>query len=175
MSDDKQDGEKAKPRGPATTYDLKSVAGIALKAVRPVLGRQGLAETELLARWDSIAGPQLADHALPIKVIPAKRGEGKEVGGGVLHLKVDSGPSAMLISYMEPQIIERLNAYFGWKAIERLKLIQGPLPDKPSRKLPAHRKLTAEEEGKLAAMLESVDDPELRATLLNLGRAVMGG
>jgi hypothetical protein len=174
MSDDKPELEQPKPRGPSTTYELKSVAGIALKAARPALGRQGLAETELIARWDAIAGPQLAEHTLPIKVIPAKRGEGIQAGGGVLHLKVDSGPAAMMLSYMEPQVLERVNAYFGWKAVDRLKLIQGPLPNKPARKLPSHRPLSAEEEAKLAAMLETVTDPNLRAVLLNLGRAVLG-
>ena len=174
MSDDKQDIEAPKPRGPATTYDLKSVAGLALKAARPALGRQGFAETELLARWEAIAGPQLAEHTLPIRVIPARRDEGVSGNGGVFHLKVDSGPAAMMLSYMEPQIIERVNAYFGWKAISRLKLIQGPLPGKPNRKLPTHRPLSAEEEAKLAALLESVNDPDLRAALLNLGRAVTG-
>lgn len=175
MSDDKQDDEAPKPRGPTSTYDLKSVAGIALKAARPALGRQGLAETELLARWDAIAGPQLAEHTLPIKVIPAKRGEGKAAGGGVMHLKVDSGPAAMMLTYMEPQVLERVNAYFGWKAVDRLKLIQGPLPTRPNRKLPTHRSLSKEEEAKLAAMVENIDDPDLRAALLNLGRAVLGG
>ena len=175
MSDDKPDLEPPKPRGQTTTYELKSVAGIALKAARPALGRQGLAETELLARWDAIAGPQLAEHTLPIKVIPAKRGEGTKAGGGVLHLKVDSGPAAMMLSYMEPQVLERVNAYFGWKAVDRLKLIQGPLPGKPVRKLPSHRPLNTEEEARLAALLETVEDADLRAVLLNLGRAVLGG
>ncbi|MBF0167603.1 MAG: DUF721 domain-containing protein [Alphaproteobacteria bacterium] len=174
MSDDKPDIEPPKPRGPASTYDLKSVAGLALKAARPALGRQGFAETELLARWEAIAGPQLAEHTLPIRVIPKKRDEGITGHGGVLHLKVDSGPAAMMLSYMEPQIIERVNAYFGWKAIDRLKLIQGPLPGRPQRKIPAHRPLSAAEEAKLASLLESVDDPELKTALLNLGRAVTG-
>ncbi|TAN51049.1 MAG: DUF721 domain-containing protein [Rhodospirillales bacterium] len=174
MSDDKQEDDKPKPRGPASTYDLKSVAGLALKAARPALGRQGFAETELLARWDAIAGPQLAEHTLPVKVIPARRGEGTAGTGGVLHLKVDSGPAAMMLTYMEPQVIERVNAYFGWKAIDRLKLIQGPLPDRPARKLPTHRPLSPEEEAKLAALLDGVADPALKAALLNLGRALVG-
>lgn len=175
MSDDKPElDEKPKPRGPTTTYELKSVAGIALKAARPALGRQGLAETELLARWDAIAGPDLASHTMPIKVIPAKRGEDKPSAGGVLHLKVDGGPAAMMLSYMEPQVIERVNAYFGWKAVERLKLIQGPLPGKPARKPPKHRPLSKEEEAKLAAMVDGITDPELKASLLNLGRSVLG-
>ncbi|CAA6604665.1 conserved hypothetical protein [Rhodospirillaceae bacterium LM-1] len=174
MSDDKPDIETPKPRGPTTTYELKSVAGIALKAARPALGRQGFAEAELLARWDAIAGPQLAEHTLPIKVIPAKRGDGKNETGGVLHLKVDSGPAAMMLTYMEPQVLERVNSYFGWRAVDRLKLIQGPLPGKPARKLPTHRPLSKEEEAKLALMLENVSDPDLRAALLNLGRAVVG-
>ena len=45
-----------------------------------------------------------------------------------MHLRVASGGLAMELQHFEPVLVERINAYFGYPAVARVKLIQGPLP-----------------------------------------------
>ncbi len=45
--------------------------------------------------------------------------------GGVLTIKVE-GAMALELQHLAPQIIERLNSYYGYPAIGKLNIIQGP-------------------------------------------------
>ncbi len=64
--------------------------------------------------------------------------------------------------------------YFGYRAVARLRLLQGPLPKSRKASPPAGRPLEPGEEEELVRHLCTVDDPELRHALEALGRAVIG-
>ena len=138
---------------------------------RPIVGKRGFVRGGLIAEWETIVGERLAASSLPERVsYPPKQSR-----GGTLHLRVASGSLAMELQHLEPVLIERINGYFGYDAIARVRLIQGPLPDvapRLARPLPP-RPLTAAEEQALGERLAGVGDPELRSALAALGRAVM--
>jgi hypothetical protein len=81
----------------------------------------------------------------------------------------------MELQHLEPQLIEKINGYLGYGAIARVRLIQGPIQQaqRPAARPLPPRPLSDEEEGALAKRLAGVGDPELRAALAALGRAVM--
>lgn len=138
---------------------------------RPIVAKRGFARGGLVAEWPTIVGERLAANSLPERVSypPKQRRD------GTLHLRVASGSLAMELQHLEPQLIERINGYLGHPAIARVRLIQGPLPavvPKPSPPAP-QRPLTGAEEDALAQRLAGVDDPDLRAALADLGRAVI--
>ena len=81
---------------------------------------------------------------------------------------------AIELQHLEPLLVERINGYFGFKAIERLKVTQGPINKSEAKPDPRPRELEPEEETNLADSLMEVDDPELRQALTGLGRSVMG-
>ncbi len=142
---------------------LSAIAGKAL-------GKHGLAFGALLADWASIVGSRLADQTSPLKLVFPK-GKREEA---VLHLRVTS-PAALLIQHEEPLILERINAFMGWRAVARLKLVHGaPVLKTRSYVPPRPKRLTPEQEQALAAKTSTVEDPELRASLERLGRAVEG-
>jgi hypothetical protein len=120
---------------------------------RRALGRRGFAEGGLALDWAAIAGPQIAEIALPLKLAYA-RGERRD---GTLHVKVASGFAPML-AHCEPQLIERVNAYLGHAAVARIRLVQGPMPG-PARKPP-----TADSEAP-AEPLSGIEDRDLAAAL----------
>ncbi|MGA7117204.1 MAG: DciA family protein, partial [Hyphomicrobium sp.] len=57
------------------------------------------------------------------EVDPAHKGR----PGATLVLRVDAA-RALDIQYNARQIIERINAYFGYRAIAELRILQAPLP-----------------------------------------------
>ena len=144
------------------THGLVAVALPAGKVARPLMGRRGFIHGALIADWPAIAGPALAAHTLPTAIRFPKG----ERTGGVLEIKVASSAFAIEVQHLAPLVIERVNGYFGWKAVERLKLRHGPLPrlEAPRPKPPVVP----------ASMVtdytppESVTDPDLRAALSRL-------
>ena len=89
----------------------------------PAARRRGFAEASLLADWATIVGPALARRCQPVRVdyAPGRR------SGGTLLLQV-GGAAALEIQHAAPQLLERINAYFGHKAVRQLRLMQMPLP-----------------------------------------------
>ena len=69
------------------------------------------------------------------RATPAEKGR----SGATLVLRVDGGPR-LDVQYKARQIIERINAYFGYAAIAELRIVQAPVereaaacaPDRPS-------------------------------------------
>ena len=45
-----------------------AIGAVSAPLTRPLLGRRGLAEGDLIARWDSIVGPLMASYVLPEQV-----------------------------------------------------------------------------------------------------------
>ncbi len=72
-------------------------------------------------------------------------------------------------------VVERIAGYFGHRAVTHLTLMQGPLPQRPKRRIRRIRPLDDDGERALAECLAATDDPALRASLERLGRAILGG
>ena len=83
------------------------------------------------------------------------------------------GATALMLTHDMPQVIERINGFFGWAAIGRIRILQRPLTP-PRRKAPPRlRALTNAEEAELSEVLRPVEGTALGAALEKLGRAVL--
>lgn len=147
----------------------RQVARLLGAILDPAARRRGFAEASLLADWASIVGPVLARRCQPVRIDhpPGKRQAGTlllQAGGGI----------AIELQHGAPQLIERINTYFGYRAVRQLRLLQMPLPPASAPPPPASRPLRPQEEATLTAGVAGVDDSDLRAALLALGRT-MGG
>lgn len=137
--------------------------------LRAAFRRNGFTRPEIVANWPLIVGPALARQTMPER-LRAARGSTE---GGVLHVRVD-GALGIELQHLEPLVIERINTFYGFHAVARLRLIQGPLPPPPARPAERVRPLTGDEETALAAFLDSVGDARLKSALAALGRGVLG-
>lgn len=137
------------------------------RLTKPIFGRRGLADGAIARQWTSIVGPMIAKHSQPDRITYPNR----ERNNGILHLRVDHSAMATELQHLEPQLMERINGYFGFKAVGRMRFIHGPLArpaEEPARQAspdPAQNALVARE-------VSVVDDPELREALNRLGNAV---
>ncbi|MCZ6861141.1 MAG: DciA family protein [Alphaproteobacteria bacterium] len=147
---------------------LRSIAAPVSKVARPMLKRRGLAGGRIVAEWPQIVGVALAKCSCPEKLSPA-RGE----NDGVLRIRVD-GPLAIELQHLEPQIIERINGYFGYRAVGRLAMVRGPLPKPPPPRPRRKRAPNPAAAREAAQHFDQIGDDELKAALESLGRAVLG-
>ena len=158
-----QGGVRAKARRGLTTLgqSIDRVSG-------PALRRRGFAEASIVTRWNEIVGRPLCDHSRPFRVV-FPRGERR---GGTLHLTV-SGAFAPEVEHLSPQIIERINVYFGYRAVEQLRLHHGRIPPREDARKPAadQSPATAVPDSEVTTGIEGVGDPDLRAALTRLAGA----
>ena len=136
----------------------------------------GKSEGALHARWREIVGEALGAHSEPIKVIKNRSG-----GGGTLQLKV-AGAMAALVQHQAPDILARANLILGAGAVDKLRIVQGPVKPPttavdPAAKVRARRSrirpLDAADEAALEAGLEDVPNERLKGALRTLGREVL--
>jgi hypothetical protein len=158
MTKRKQDKEEA-PRScrPRSAGDL--VGGIG----DPSFRRFGFIQSSIVSRWAEIVGERYAKVSSPESIrFPTGR-----KSGGVLTLLVE-GAHAPLIQHLTPMIMERVNRFFGYAAINRIVFRQGKPPAPPPRPRPQLRAVPKD----LGEGLREIADPELRACLESLAAQI---
>jgi hypothetical protein len=136
------------------------------KVAAPLLRRQGFAEADIVLRWTEIVGERLAARSSPERMETPRGG-----ASAVLHVRVAPGAGPEL-QHLAPLVLERINAFFGWRAVERLRLVQAPLPSRRGRKPASDEPLSAEQVAALDSALGAATDDRLKQALKSLGASV---
>ena len=148
-----------RPRGgtPRAIGDLMPQIG------RSAFRRFGFIQSSVISRWPDIVGERHARACMP----EAIRFPPGEKSGGILQLLVQPA-HAPLIQHVIPEIIERVNRFFGYNAVAKVKLRQGevrpPQAERRAETPPALKPVPLE----LGDSLRDIGDPELRAVLESL-------
>ena len=151
---------------PQREYRGFRAVGVAVsKLTEPIVARRGSGIlVRIKADWAAIVGPEWAEVSWPATL-------GRD---GVLKLRVRPG-AALELQHRAPLIIERINLFFGRAVVTRLALVQGPLPLASGSIRPVIPSLSDGEAKALDQKLSAIADPDLRAALAQLGKAVSGG
>jgi hypothetical protein len=83
------------------------------------------------------------------------------------------GPAAIEIQHLAGVIVERVNRFLGWRAIDRIALRQAPLARRARPQPPPA--IDAAEARRIADQMTDIADDDLRAALGRLGAAVKRG
>ncbi len=155
---------------PRTARGFLAVGASLPDVAAPALRKRGFAQARLITDWPAIVGEMLARETLPQKLVFARGAR----GDGILHLRVASG-FALELQHLAPQIVERINGFFGYRAVADLRFVQGPIPPLRRARRVAARRLAEPEEARLENATGAIEDPGLRSALKRLGRAVSTG
>jgi hypothetical protein len=146
-------------------------AGRALNAfVREMDGKFGQGSGALTARWREIVGEDVARRTEPVKLTKGRNG-----GPSSLEIRV-AGPAAAIIQHQAHEILARVNLFLGPEAVQKLRIVQGPLQRNDQPAPPRTRRappLDAHEEAALVRSLHEAPEGKLKQALLALGRGVM--
>ncbi|WP_445191450.1 DUF721 domain-containing protein [Sphingomonas sp. Tas61C01] len=144
-------------RARAVSELLPAIGGAAFK-------RFGFVQSSIVSRWSEIVGERWAGASMPesIRFPPGKKSE------GVLTLTV-RGAHAPMMQHIAPEIVERVNRFFGYAAVARLQIRQGDIArPAPRQASPVREPVSAE----IGQGLKAIADPELRAVLESLAAGV---
>lgn len=135
-------------------------------------GKHGFAEKDVLLRWREVVGEALANVCRPVNVSYGARKSGL---GATLTIAAE-GAHAPEIAHETSRIIERVNRFYGYAAVSRIRLTQTatgfaepaasfrPAPE------PADRRVA---EGNAEAMASGIENDEFRAALVALGASIL--
>lgn len=163
-----------KPRSARPLSDLvRPALADALKA-------QGFAAADILRNWPDIAGERLGACSIPLRVMWPPRPKAAPPDAApqpaTLILKVESA-FALEVEMAAAQIIERVNAVYGWRCIGQVRLRQGPVPQMQSQRTRRRDAVVDAVDpatgARLARDLEGIEEDGLRAALETLGRRVL--
>lgn len=149
------------------------VGDLAAGILDPVLRKRAGITIGLVQSWDEIAGSRLAATTRPQKIVwPRRAHEDDPFEPGTLVIACE-GMAALHLQHESGEVIGRVNAFLGFAAIGRLKIVQKPViaPQKPR---PVPRDLSREETSRLDRLVNEIEDDGLRQSLARLGRSVLG-
>ena len=155
---------------------FRSAAETARRRLGEAAARHGFAEPEVLMRWPEVVGEQLSSICVPVKVSYSRA----QRLGATLVVRTE-GARAPEVEHLGPRIVERVNQFYGYRAIDRLKVTQtttpggfaeeptrftGPSPGVPTTPGPAAQARAAE-------LTRGIQNEALRAALTRMGAHVL--
>ena len=152
-----------RPRG----GQARAIADLMPDIGRTAFRRFGFIQSSVVTRWPEIVGDRHARVCAPeaIRFPPGEKSE------GILELVVVPA-HAPIIQHVIPEIIEKVNRFFGYRAVARVKLRQGqvkpPAAEARATAAPGLRPIPLE----LGESLRDIGDAELRTVLESLARSL---
>ncbi|MBB3982855.1 hypothetical protein GGR44_002535 [Sphingobium fontiphilum] len=158
--------EKEKAADRARTGGPRAIADLMPEIGRAAFRKFGFVQASIVTRWPDIVGPHYADITMPDFI----RFPVGQKSGGTLQMTVEGGHAPM-VQHAIPDIVERVNRFFGYGAIARVTMKQGRITPAraETRPPPANLKPVPLD---LGDSLRGIGDPELRAVLESLAQGI---
>jgi hypothetical protein len=144
----------------------RPLAELLNSCISTAFARQGFAAREIVTHRPEIVGDEIAAVAEPIRMQWPRNPEGATPATLVLRVE---GPAAIEVQHQSGLVIERVNRFFGWQAIDRLAFRQAPLRGK--RRRPQRARIDPDIAARIAHSL-TIEHPALRDALGRLGAAL---
>lgn len=157
---------KARPAPPAKTRGgpARAVSELLPDVSGAAFRKFGFVQSAIVGRWAEIVGSRYAAVSIP-ESIRFPRGKRAE---GTLCLTV-KGAHGPMMQHIAPEIIERVNRFFGYAAIVKLAIRQGEITAQAPRQAPPSVRPVPIE---LGQSLRAIADPEFKAVLEALAAGV---
>ena len=148
---------------------LQTLSSNIEEITKKLLGQVGFVEISILKSWADIVGEHLAQNCLPER-IEYKKGER---ANGTLILNVSSGAFALEISHLSPIIIKKINTYFGYMAVQNIKIVQlgDFILNEPKSNIADIKKkmlVSEDEQNYIDAISQGIKDEALKSRLQSL-------
>lgn len=152
--------------------DLESLGNIFIPIMGSTLTAEDFVEADIMLHWLDIVGEEMASFCNPLK---ARFNPNENTR--TLYMEVPAGGFALEVRHKEDYILEKINAYFGYKAIHKLNISQNMNMTvrciNIKKEAKPQRALNESERKYLLEVTEGINDEKLREILTKLGKSVI--
>jgi hypothetical protein len=167
---------KFKNRESKRTFVPKKIGETLTSINKNYSSKFGKIEFLILSKWPQIVGTFFADHSEPDKIsrITDDFSEFDEpIFKNFLHVRV-SPAAAVEFQHYKDTIIEKINSFFGYKAIADLRLQQNFIPKKKinNAEILYNKEISEVEKESIKNEIGIIHDKELEKSIVNLGASI---
>ncbi len=152
-----------RPRG----GEARAVSDLMPEIGRAAFRRFGFVQSSVVSRWDEIVGARYAAVSAPESI---RFPMGKKADG-TLELVVE-GAHATMMQHVIPEIIARVNRFFGYCAVAKVKMRQGTVSKPANVRTATAAPMLKPVPMELGESLRNIADPELFAVLESLAQSL---
>lgn len=152
----------------------RPVSDLATEILDPVLRKRAGISVGLIQSWEEIVGPRLADRTRPEKIVWPRRLDDDDPFEPAMLVIACEGAAALHIQHETNEIVSRVNAFLGFSAIGRIRIVQKPVSVGSDKTRPRLRPLSELEKKRVAGAVAKIEDDGLRAALERLGATILG-
>ena len=154
----------------------QSIGDTIKKINRNFTTRFGKIEFIIISKWPEIAGPYFSEYSDPkniTRVPDYKNDIGETVYRNLLNVSVTPA-AAVEFQHFKDTILEKINSYFGYKAIVDLRIQQNYILKNEVNKLQKNeRNLTENENNYIHDEVKNLNNKDLQRTLFKLGKNIL--
>ncbi len=158
------------------TFVPKKIGDTLGKVNRVFSNKYGKIQFLILSKWPQIVGSFFAEHSEPDKISRLTEDFDEfdqPIYKNFLHVRV-SPAAAVEFQHYKDTIIEKINSFFGYKAIADLRLQQNFIPKK--KKVQTSKaggfEITENEKELVKKEIQNIKDKELEKSIVNLGLSI---
>lgn len=172
MSDDTSQRKRQTGRGRASA---RSVSDILDGVLEPLIARRTGMRLDLIRIWSELVGAEFANTTRPEQIKWARRAHEADAFEPAMLVVACEPASALFFQHEQSNVINRVNEFFGFEAVNRVRILQKPVLEQDAHtSVSSLQGLTTEEQARLQTMLDEIDDPQLRERLASLGQGILG-
>ncbi len=155
----------------------KSIGDTIKKINKNYSAKFGKIEFIIQSKWSEIVGSYFAVYSEP-KYITKLADHENELGEKVFKnlLNVSVAPAAAVeFQHFHDKIVEKINSYFGYKAIKRLRIHQNYIPKEvqSNKRMMSNLKVTNQDKEFISSELKKLQNDDLKNSLIDLGENIV--
>ena len=158
------------------TFLPKKIGETLTKINKTYSNKYGRVEFLIISKWPQIVGTFFSNHSEPDRISRTIDGFSEfdePIYKNFLHVKV-SPAAAVEFQHYKDTIIEKINSFFGYKAITDLRLQQNFIPEKKiTRNVNVSNQTISEEEKiSIKSEIDNIKNKDLEKSIVNLGASI---
>ena len=159
--------------GPSRRARITPLADLVSRLVDPILAKKAGMSSALVSSWPEIAGPRLAEGTRPEKLIWAARRSDLDPFEPATLVVACEGALALRLQHEAGQLLQRIDVFFGYHAVGRLKIVQRAAPPSPRSRKPNLGELGPTDLKTIGEATARIENPRLKAALERFGESTL--
>tara|TARA_B100000029_G_scaffold464159_1_gene497953 strand:- start:398 stop:931 length:534 start_codon:yes stop_codon:yes gene_type:complete len=145
---------------------------------KKIINKFNKREYVIHSKWEEMVGSFFSKYTDPIKIESIRDNdqiESQNFSKGILHININRS-AALEFQHFHDKIIEKINSYFGYKAISKIILHQVANLEKEQKKVKkvgVEKKLKPEKEKIIKKTTMGIKNKKLEKTLFKLGKSIL--